>query len=120
MGSHILALMHVCMAATYDESLVLPFGLKTCELDQQRWKRWLAHDPIRRVVSHVDALKQLKGLYMDCGFRDQYYIHYGMRQLSNQLEKYAIEHTYEEFNGSHSGIDYRLDESLPFLYECIQ
>lgn len=124
MGSHILALMHICMAATYDETnvteWVLPFDLETCELDEVRWQRWLAHDPVNRVADSVDALKQLKGLYMDCGFRDQYYIHYGMRQLSKKLEKAGIEHTYTEFNGTHSGIDYRLDESLPYLYENIQ
>ena len=120
MGSHILALMHVCMAATYDETLELPFDLKTCELDKEKWQRWLRHDPVRRVTDSQDALKQLKGLFMDCGFRDQYYIHYGMRQLSNQLEKHQIEHIYKEFNGTHSGIDYRLDESLPYLYEYIK
>ncbi|MEZ5471807.1 MAG: alpha/beta hydrolase-fold protein [Marinicella sp.] len=124
MGSHILALMHVCMAATYDEAnvddWVLPFDLKTCELDQTRWARWLAHDPVNRVDTSVTALRQLNGLFMDCGFRDQYFIHYGMRQLSQKLEKAGIEHTYTEFNGTHSGIDYRLDESLPFLYEKIK
>lgn len=121
MGSHILAMMHLCMAATYDEEniddITLPFDLQTCELDQTHWQRWLAHDPVKRVEHSVDALKQLNGLYMDCGFRDQYFIHYGMRQLAQKLEKTGIEHTYTEFNGTHSGIDYRLDESLPFLYE---
>jgi enterochelin esterase-like enzyme len=124
MGSHILAMMHLCMAATYDEdnvkALKLPFDLQTCELDQQRWQRWLAHDPVNRVESSVPALQQLNGLYMDCGFRDQYFIHYGMRQLAKKLEKAQLEHTYTEFNGTHSGIDYRLDESLPFLYEKIK
>ena len=124
MGSHILAMMHLCMAATYDEDnvkqLTLPFDLETCELNQPRWQRWLAHDPVNRVEDHVDALKQLNGLFMDCGFRDQYFIHYGMRQLAKKLEKAQIEHTYTEFNGTHSGIDYRLDESLPFLYERIK
>lgn len=123
MGSHILAMMHLCMAATYDEQnadeLTLPFDLETCELDQQRWQRWLAHDPVNRVEQHATALKQLNGLYMDCGFRDQYFIHYGMRQLAKKLEKAEVEHTYTEFNGTHSGIDYRLDESLPYLYEKI-
>jgi enterochelin esterase-like enzyme len=124
MGSHILAMMHLCMAATYDEEnvddLVLPFDLNTCELDQARWQRWLAHDPVNRVESSIAALQQLNGLYMDCGFRDQYFIHYGMRQLAKKLEKAQVEHTYTEFNGTHSGIDYRLDESLPFLYEKIK
>lgn len=124
MGSHILAMMHLCMAATYDDenakNITLPFDLDTCELDQERWQKWLAHDPVKRVEQSVDALKQLNGLFMDCGFRDQYFIHYGMRQLSKKLEKAQIEHTYNEFNGTHSGIDYRLDESLPFLYEKIK
>lgn len=120
MGSHILAMMHLCMAATYDEEMVLPFDLQTCELDQVRWQRWLAHDPVNRVADHQQALQQLNGLYMDCGFRDQYFIHYGMRQLAKKLEKAQVEHTYTEFNGTHSGIDYRLDESLPYLYEKIK
>ena len=122
MGSHILAMMHLCMAASYDPTegtIVLPFDLNTCELNESRWAQWLSHDPLQKVALNVDKLKCLNGLFMDCGFRDQYYIHYGMRQLSKKLEKYQIEHTYLEFNGTHSGIDYRLDESLPFLYEKI-
>ena len=124
MGSHILTLMHLCMAASYDPSdeghIQLPFDLRTCVLNDQRWSQWQAHDPIHRVADGAQALQQLNGLFMDCGFRDQYYIHYGMRQLSDVLEKQQIDHIYQEFNGSHSGIDYRLDESLPYLYEKIQ
>jgi Enterochelin esterase and related enzymes len=123
MGSHILALMHICLAATYDPreaGIRLPFDLNTCALDQQAWQQWLSHDPINRVADGADGLLALKGLYMDCGFRDQYFIHYGMRELAQKLEKHKIKHIYEEFNGTHSGIDYRLDESLPYLYEKIQ
>jgi len=124
MGSHILTMMHLCMAASYDPGedgqIQLPFDLKSCVIDTERWSYWQAHDPVNRVADHEQALQQLNGLFMDCGFRDQYFIHYGMRQLSDQLEKHKIDHIYQEFNGSHSGIDYRLDESLPFLYEKIQ
>lgn len=122
-GSDILTLMMICMAATYDPQegeIVLPFDLNTCEIKQSNWQNWLAADPVNRVKNSVDALQKLNGLWMDCGFRDQYMIHYGMRRLSQQLEKYQIEHTYEEFNGTHSGIDYRLDSSLPFLYDKIK
>ena len=123
MGSHILALMHICLAATYDpqeKEIRLPFDLNTCALDEAAWQQWLNHDPINRVADSTEGLSALNGLYMDCGFRDQYYIHYGMRELAQRLEKHKIKHTYEEFNGTHSGIDYRLDESLPYLYETIQ
>ncbi len=111
------------MAATYDPQdgdIVLPFDLHSCEIKPDHWQNWLAADPVNRVETHVKALQQLKGLWMDCGFRDQFMIHYGMRQLSAALEKCQIEHTYEEFNGTHSGIDYRLDASLPFLYGKIK
>ncbi len=120
-GGDIHTLMTLCMAATYDPadepaSIQLPFDVHTCELLPERWARWQAHDPVQRVASSAANLSQLKGLWMDCGSRDQYMIHYGMRRLHNALENHAIEHIYQEFNGTHSGIDYRLDESLPYLY----
>lgn len=123
MGSHIMALMHICLSATYDpqkEGIRLPFDLETCALDELAWSNWLAHDPVQRVAASLPGLRALKGLYMDCGFRDQYFIQFGMRELAQRLEKHQIKHIYEEFNGTHSGIDYRLDVSLPFLYENIQ
>jgi len=31
-----------------------------------------------------------------------------------------VEHRYEEFNDTRSGIDYRMDQSLPFLYRALK
>jgi hypothetical protein len=56
---------------------------------------------------------------MDCGWRDQYHIHYGMRILSQRLHEQRVTHSYEEFDGTHSGIDARMDESLPYLQKCL-
>ena len=66
-------------------------------------------------AKYKDNLKSLRGIFIDCGWRDQYHIHFGSRQLSRQLTKFAITHRYEEFDGTHSGIDYRMDISLPYL-----
>jgi len=120
-GTDILTLMMICMAATYDpqNEIELPFDLETCEIKPERWQNWLNADPVNLVQYNIKALQQLNGLFMDCGFRDQFMIHFGMRRLSRQLEKYNIDHTYQEFNGTHSSIDYRLDISLPFLYKKI-
>jgi enterochelin esterase-like enzyme len=60
-------------------------------------------------------LKSLKAIFIDCGWRDQFHIHYGSRQLSEVLQEAGVEHRYEEFNGTHSGVDHRLDISLVFL-----
>ena len=120
------ALMNVCMAATYDPDpkaplgFRVPFNLETGELLEARWKRWLRHDPVMMVGRHAASLKTLKGLYIDCGWKDQYHIHYGCRMLSRRLARAGIRHTYEEFDDNHSDIDYRMDVSLPFLYRALK
>ena len=120
------ALMNLCMAATYDpdprapNGFRLPFDLETGELLERRWQTWLAHDPINMVASYRKNLKSLRGIFIDCGWRDQYHIHYGTRILSKRLRAAAVKHTYEEFDDTHSDIDYRLDISLPFLTRALR
>jgi hypothetical protein len=119
--------MFLAMAATYDPDpdaplgFHLPMDLHTAEVDESRWKRWIAHDPIR-LVRRADvkrSLRSLKGLYVDCGSRDQYHLHFGSRVLHRELERARIAHRYEEFDDDHSSIDYRMDESLPFLWKAL-
>jgi S-formylglutathione hydrolase FrmB len=119
------ALMNVCMAATYDpdpdapNGFRLPFNLETGELLPDRWRAWQRHDPIRLVQKHRRNLRSLRGIYIDCGWRDQYQIHYGCRRLSEQLHAAGVAHRYEEFDDDHSDIDYRMDVSLPFLARAL-
>ncbi len=125
-GAEIHCLMDVCMAATYDpdpeapNGFRLPYNLETGELIAARWRRWLQHDPVRLVGRYRKNLASLRAIYVDCGWRDQYFIHYGSRILSRELGAHSIEHVYEEFDDNHSGIDYRMDRSLPFLYRAIK
>ena len=120
------ALMNVCMAATYDpdrrapNGFRLPFNLETGELLAARWSQWLRHDPVNLVRKHRASLASLRGIYIDCGSRDQYHIHYGSRILSKRLAEAGIAHTYEEFDDTHSDIDYRMDVSLPFLARALR
>lgn len=124
-SNEVMTLMLLCMAATYDPSpkspngFLLPFDLETGELIPARWKRWLAHDPVNLVKGHTTNLKTMRGLYIDCGWMDQFHIHFGSRQLSRELHAAGIRHRYEEFPDTHSGIDYRMDTSLPFLYRAL-
>lgn len=118
-------LMILAMAATYDPDpdafcgIRLPVDLETCEYDQQRWAKWLEWDPIEIVDAHADNLRSLKALYIDCGDIDQYNLVYGARRLHRSLERLDIQHRYEEFPDDHSSIDYRMDESLPFLAKAL-
>ena len=117
--------MNLCMAATYDpdpsapNGFRVPFDLETGELIAARWKHWLANDPIHMVGRHAAALRSLRGIFIDCGWADQYHIQYGTRILSKRLAEAGIEHVYEEFDDNHSDIDYRMDVSLPFLVETL-
>jgi len=120
-GSEIHCLMNLAMAASYDpdpnapNGFRLPFNLETGEIISARWRQWLRHDPINLVGRYARSLRSLRGIYMDCGWRDQYRIHYGARILARRLSEHGVAHRYEEFDGTHSGIDYRMDLSLPFL-----
>jgi hypothetical protein len=119
------AIMNVCMAATYDPDpraplgFRLPYHLETGERIEARWRQWRRHDPIHLVDRYRDNLRSLAGIYIDCGWRDQYHIHYGTRILSQRLAAAGIRHTYEEYDDNHSDVDYRMDVSLPFLYRAL-
>ncbi|MBL6690355.1 MAG: enterochelin esterase [Pseudomonadales bacterium] len=127
MGGDFHNLMILAMAASYDPDPDEPYGIRlpvttdTCEIIEDRWQNWLAWDPVHMVDS-TDAqhnLKKLKGLFIDCGTKDQYNLVYGARQLTKKLQLLGIDHRYEEFPDNHSTIDYRMDVSLPFLYAAL-
>jgi hypothetical protein len=119
-------LMNLAMAATYDpdpdvpNGFRLPYNLETGELLAERWREWRRHDPVNLVARYAGNLRSMRGIFIDCGWRDQYRIHYGTRLLSLRLSEHRIAHRYEEFDDTHSGIDYRMDESLPFLSRALR
>lgn len=125
-GSHFHTLMTLCLAASYSPEpdaplgLRLPFDLETCQLDEAVWRRWLAFDPARRVAGEAEALAELSGLWIDAGNRDQYFIQFGTRQMHRALSDAGISHHFEEFDGTHSGIDWRYDHSLPWLVQRLK
>ena len=120
-GPDYTTLMILAMAASYDPDPVaptrirLPFDLRTCELDSERWSRWLRYDPLTLVDQRDPALRSLHALHIDVGRFDQYHIQYGARRFVDKLRQRGIAHRFEEFDGTHSAIDWRLDHSLPFL-----
>jgi enterochelin esterase-like enzyme len=124
-------LMHhmeiVAMAASYDpdpksaKGIRLPVDPETAEIDEARWAAWRAHDPVVMVQDpRCQAnLRSLRGLYLDCGAKDQYNLVHGARALGRALRAAGIPHRYEEFDDDHTAVDYRMDVSLPFLYEAL-
>ena len=126
-GEDTMTLMFLAMAASYDPDpdaplgFHLPMDVRTAVIDEKRWRRWRAWDPLTLVerAACQRQLRSLAGLYFDCGDRDQFHLHFGARRLHDRLESLGIAHRYEEFPDDHSGIDYRLDTSLPWLYRRV-
>jgi S-formylglutathione hydrolase FrmB len=111
----------LAMAASYDPDpsqflgIRLPVTFDTCEVIEARWANWLRQDPVVAVENQGDNLRRLKALYIDCGEKDQFNLLYGARRFARRLNELGIAHRYEEFSDNHTGVDYRMDESLPFL-----
>ncbi|MBP6219045.1 MAG: hypothetical protein KA436_10710 [Oligoflexales bacterium] len=119
------ALMSIGMAAHYDPDPTselgfhLPIDLHTGEINWDRWQIWLQHDPVRLLEKTLEAARSLRGLFIDCGTRDQYKLLWGARMLNRRLLQNGIKHEYQEFDDDHSDIDYRMNESLPYLYRSL-
>jgi enterochelin esterase-like enzyme len=126
-GKDIHILMLLGMAASYSpdlnraEGFRLPIDPITGAIDEAIWQQWMAHDPVQIIEQSAgqEALQQLKYLYLDCGNKDQYHLHFGMRQFKRKLEGKGIHHQIFEFDDNHSGTSYRYDVSLPLLSQAL-
>ena len=114
------ALNILAMAAAYSpDPAVAPYGIALpCDLDTGAfradvWERWLAHDPLQMVERHARTLASMKLLYLDCGIRDEWNLHLGMRLLVRRLAELGIAHQVEEYDDGHMNVQYRYEVSLP-------
>jgi len=125
-GRDYSTMMILAMAASYDpdpahpEKIRLPFDLRTCEVITERWKNWLSFDPLNLVEEGSEALRSLHALRIEVGIHDQYNIQFGSRRLADSLERLGVDYSYQEFDGSHTSIDWRLDHSLPYLATALK
>jgi enterochelin esterase family protein len=116
------ALDVVAMAAAYSPNPAapptfcdLPFDPDTGVIHGEVWAKWKANDPLTLLDRHVDALKALRLLYLDCGTDDEWYLDLGLRQFVRRLQALGVKHEHEEFEDGHMNIPYRYDVSLPKL-----
>ena len=111
-----------CMAACYsadpDGTVRLPFDPDTGELIPEVWDRWLAWDPVRMVPAHAEELRTMKAIYIDAGKRDQFYLDLGAEAFRRALESNGVtDVSFELFDGTHMGIEYRYPIALKYLAE---
>jgi S-formylglutathione hydrolase FrmB len=112
-----------CMAACYsaepDGSVTLPFDPETGELREMVWQRWLEVDPVRMVPRYADALRSMRGIYIDAGKRDEFFLDLGAQAFARGLEKLGVEYVFELFDAGHGAIEYRYPLAWRYLAECL-
>lgn len=97
----------------------LPFDPHTGGIDETVWARWLAWDPVHMAARYVEHLRRLRLIYIECGWRDQFNLHFGARQLHRRLDALRIRHEYQEFDDDHTSVNYRYVQSLRRLCEAL-
>jgi S-formylglutathione hydrolase FrmB len=113
-----------CMAACYstdpDGTVQLPFEVATGRLRPEVWERWLGWDPVRMVAGHADALRGLRGIWIDAGRSDDFYLDLGAEAFRAELAAIGIGEPvvrYELFEGTHAGIEWRYPQAIGWLAE---
>ena len=77
-----------------DSEPVLPIDLADGSLRDEVWKRWLARDPVRMVDGHLDALRGLRAISLECGLEDEFNLYVGTAMLHRRLDDAGIAHRY--------------------------
>ena len=96
----------------------LPFDVRTAELVPEVWERWLAHDPVRLAAARSDAVRSLRGVWLDAGRSDEYFLDLGVISLADTLRACGLPDDalrFELFEGGHRGVSGRYPESLAWL-----
>jgi S-formylglutathione hydrolase FrmB len=107
-----------CFSANKDGSVELPFDPATGQLRPDVWQRWLDWDPVRMAPRYAEALAGQRGIWIDAGVRDEWFLDLGATAFRETLRDLGISDdviSFELFDGTHMGIDYRYPLSLAWL-----
>jgi S-formylglutathione hydrolase FrmB len=107
-----------CFSAREDGSVDLPFDPRTAALRPEVWERWLDWDPVRMVPRYAAALRSLRGIWIDAGKADDFFLDLGALAFRDALAQAGVPDEivrFELFEGTHAGIDYRYPMSLAWL-----
>lgn len=97
----------------------LPFD-SLGRVDEAVFARWLEHDPVRLVPRHGDIVRGLRGVWLDAGNRDEYFLDLGALALRDALLAAGLAEErlgFELVEGGHGGMSHRYPLSLAWLVE---
>jgi S-formylglutathione hydrolase FrmB len=113
-----------CMAACYsadaDGTVRMPFDVVTGKRIPEIWDRWLAVDPVymAQQPKYADALRSMRGIYIDAGKRDEFFLDLGAEAFRQELKKIGVADArlfFELFDATHMAIEYRYPKAMEYL-----
>jgi enterochelin esterase-like enzyme len=111
----------IAMAACYSPGPggepELPWSEADSSLREDVWERWLAWDPVRMIGDHIDDLRTMRAISLECGLQDEWNLYAGTAMLHTTLENAGIDHRFELFEGKHGGISRRYAPLVAWLAE---
>jgi len=114
--SDVLVVEAAAAAAAFGDGS-LPFD-ELGRVDAKAFARWLEHDPVRLAARHADAVRSLRGVWLDAGARDEYFLDAGALALRDALLAAGLGEDrlrFELFDGGHGGMTPRYPRSLEWL-----
>ena len=109
----------VAMAACYspgpDGEPELPFELSDGSLRPDVWDRWLRWDPVRMIDDHIDDLRSMRAISLECGLQDEWNLYVGTAIIHKRLERAGIGHRFDLFEGKHGGLTPRYAPLVAWL-----
>jgi S-formylglutathione hydrolase FrmB len=112
--------MAACYSADPDGSVQLPVDVATGALRPDVWERWLAWDPVRMVHGHAEGLRSMRGIWIDAGRSDEFFLDLGADALRLELRRIRMPAKavrFELFDGGHGGIEWRYPLAVRWLVE---
>ncbi len=113
-------LAEICSLALAFSGGTLPVDPETSELVPEEWSRWLDHDPVRLVTASPATVAGFRGVWLDAGRSDEYFLDLGAVALRRALLGAGLPEDrlhFELIEGGHRGMSWRYPLSLAFLAE---
>jgi S-formylglutathione hydrolase FrmB len=107
-----------CFSALPDGTVELPFNPRTGVLRPEVWQRWLDWDPVRMIPRYAGQLRSLRGIWIDAGTHDQWFLDVGAEAVHAALLEAGVPAGlihFELFEATHMSIEYRYPLSLAWL-----
>jgi hypothetical protein len=61
----------------------------------------------------------MKHIHIEAGRSDEYYLDLGAQAFSNELTKLGVRHSFELFEGTHGGLQYRYPRAIGNILKAL-